>query len=81
VAAQTPRSRKPADQQTGRTVKASVSLDVRTHAMLSAAAALEGVDKSTFMSRCITEALKGIVVIDRRKPADGAVSVTEEVSA
>jgi hypothetical protein len=62
-------------------VKASVSLDVGTHAKLSAAAALEGVDKSTFMSRCITEALKGIVVFDRRKSADGATSATQEVSA
>jgi hypothetical protein len=81
VAAQTPHSRKPAGQQAGRTVKASVSLDVGTHAKLSAAAALEGVDKSTFMSRCITEALKGIVVFDRRKSADGAGPAVERESA
>jgi predicted HicB family RNase H-like nuclease len=50
-------------------VSASVRLDVATHARVSAAAALAGVDKSTWMSRAITEALQGIVVFDRRKGA------------
>ncbi len=81
MAAQTPRSRKPADQQAGRTVKASVVLDVGTNARLAAAAALEGIDKSTYMARCITESLKGVVVIDRRKSADGADPSSERRSA
>ena len=66
MAAQTPRNRKSADVQASRIVKCSVSLDVATHARLSAAAALEGIDKSTYMSRCIIESLKGIVLFDRR---------------
>ena len=72
MASQTPQRRKPADSQAGRTVKASVVLDVGTNARLAAAAALEGIDKSTYMARVITESLRGIVVFDRRKSADGA---------
>jgi hypothetical protein len=51
---------------------ASVRLDVATHARVAAAAALAGIDKSSWMSRAITEALTGIVVFDRRavKPVD-----------
>jgi hypothetical protein len=51
---------------------ASVKLDVASYAKVSAAAALSGVDKSTWMSRAIAEALKGIVVFDRNaeKPAE-----------
>jgi hypothetical protein len=49
-------------------VMASVRLDVATHARVAAAAALAGLDKSAWMSRAITEALSGVVVIDRRNP-------------
>ena len=81
MASQTPHRRKPADSQASRTVKASVVLDVGTNARLSAAAALEGIDKSAFIARCLTEALKGIVVFDRRKSADGADPSSERRSA
>lgn len=47
---------------------ASVRLDVATHARVAAAAALAGMDKSAWMNRAITEALSGVVVIDRRNP-------------
>jgi hypothetical protein len=63
-------------------VKASVSLDVVTHARLCAAAALRGCSNSTFIEDAITEALRGIVVVDRRgKPADSIDPPTKEVSA
>jgi hypothetical protein len=81
VATQLNRSRKPADLQASRSVKCSVLLDVGTNARLAAAAALEGLDKSAWMSRAITEALKGIVVFDRRKSADGADSSAQVGSA
>lgn len=80
MAARTPHSRKPADQQASRTVKASVVLDVGTNARLAAAAALEGIDKSTYMARVITESLRGIVVFDRRNSAGKADSATQGVS-
>ncbi len=81
MAAQTPHRRKSADSQTSRTVKASVVLDVGTNARLAAASALEGIDKSTYMARVITESLRGIVVFDRRKSADGADLASERKSA
>jgi hypothetical protein len=59
----------------------SVRLDVATHAKLSAAASLSGVDKSTFCARAITEAVAGVVVIDRRKTAGHGNPSGEEVSA
>jgi predicted transcriptional regulator len=52
-----------------RYVSASVRLDVGTHSRLSAAAALAGMTKTTFMEKAITDALQGIIVIDRRKAA------------
>ena len=70
MAAQSPRRRAPAEAPASKFVKCSVSLDVATHARLSAAAALAGLDKSAYMSRAIHESLKGIVVIDRRKSDD-----------
>lgn len=53
---------------------ATVRLDVATHARVSAAAALAGLSKTTWMERAIAEALQGIVVFDRR--AERAVRVT-----
>jgi hypothetical protein len=81
LAAQSPRRRASADPSAGKTVKATVSLDVATHARVSAAAALAGMDKSAWMNRAITEALKGIVVIDRRKSAGPVDPSVEEGSA
>ena len=61
------RRRKTEDTQEGRSVKVSCSLDVATHARLCAAASLRGVSISTYIEDAVKEALKGIVVIDRRK--------------
>jgi hypothetical protein len=84
VAAQSPRRRGAAAPKAPKLrtyVMASVRLDVPTHARVAAAAALAGMDKSTWMSRAITEALSGIVVFDRRssKP-DQVDSASEERS-
>jgi hypothetical protein len=62
-------------------VSASVKLDVATNARVAAAAALAGIDKSTWMSRAIVDALQGIVVFDRRKGADQVDSSSGEESA
>lgn len=67
-----PAKRKPAD------VSASVRLDVATYSRVSAAAANARVPKSTWMAKVITEAVQGIVVIDRRKSA-GPVESSGEV--
>ena len=67
---------KPAQERTH--VMASVKLDVASHAKVSAVAALEGIDKSTWMSQVITEALKGVVVFDRRPgKAGGRASLAD----
>jgi hypothetical protein len=58
-------------------VSASVRLDVATHARVAAAAALAGMDRSTWINRAITEALAGIVVFDRRKP-DGRGAASDQ---
>ena len=66
MAAQPARRRGSAAPSARKFVMASVKLDVATHARVAAAAALEGMDKSAWMSKAITEALTGIVVFDRR---------------
>lgn len=77
MAAQTPRRRGSAAAAPRKHVMTSVRLDVATHARLSAAAALAGMDKSTFCARAISDALVGIVVFDRRKP-DGQLDPSGE---
>lgn len=65
-----PRSRKSAAPQAGRTVKASLLVDVETHARWSAAASLGGMTNNAFAVEALKAALKGIVVVDRRKSGD-----------
>lgn len=65
-----PRRRKSADPSVSRTVKTTVVLDANTHARLAAAASMDGMDRSAWAARCIADALKGVVVIDRRKSND-----------
>jgi hypothetical protein len=82
VAARQPKSGstqdKPSAKPKKRThVMASVRLDVASYAKVSAAAALAGVDKSTYMSRAITEALKGIVVFDRNDKSSARVDLAD----
>jgi hypothetical protein len=73
LSAQVPRKRKSAVQPSGKTVKASILVGVELHARWSAAASLQGMDRSAFAVEAIESACKGVcVVIDRRKPADRA---------
>jgi hypothetical protein len=46
----------------------SVKLDVLQNARVAAAAALAGIDKSSFCAKAIDAALAGIVVFDRNNP-------------
>lgn len=77
MAAQNPKRRGSAEPTTRRTVMASVRIDASVYTKVGVAASLEGIDKSAFMSRVITQAVQGIVVFDRRKSA-GAVTVADE---
>jgi hypothetical protein len=71
VATESPRRRKAAAPEKRRYVKATVTVDVRTHALWSAAAALRGMDRSAFAVEALTSALKGLVLVDRRGGPDG----------
>jgi len=75
VAAQPSKRRGSATPSARKFVMASVRLDVATHARVAAAAALAGMDRSTWIGKAINEALAGIVVFDRRaaKPGDQMV--------
>jgi hypothetical protein len=44
-----------------------VRLDVATHTKVSIAAAMDGVDKTTFMANAIKKALRGVGFHDRRE--------------
>jgi hypothetical protein len=77
VATRPPKGNSTQNQKTAKPKKrthvmASVKLDVASYAKVSAAAALAGLDKSTWMSRAIAQALRGIVAFDRNaeKPTD-----------
>jgi hypothetical protein len=48
-------------------VRTSVPLDVETHAKLCATAALQQRDRSAVAAEFITEALRGLVIFDKRK--------------
>ncbi len=52
------------------TVKASIVVDARTHALWSACASLSGVDRSAFAVEAIRVACQGLILVDKRKPRD-----------
>jgi hypothetical protein len=63
-------------------VKATIILDVGTHAKLAAAAALRGCDRSTYAAELIAHGLRGMIVFDKRARDSGeVVSASEEESA
>lgn len=74
MAEERPRKRRTAATQPRKTVKASIVLDVQTHARLAAAAALRGMDRSALAAEFITEGLKGLVIVNRGKFADNVDS-------
>jgi len=67
VATQVTKRRKPADAGQKRTVKTSLSLDTDLHARVNAAASLAGTSTNAFIVEVLTEALRGLILIDRRK--------------
>lgn len=79
-----PRRRKSAASPVRSTVKASLTVGVDLHARWAAAAALRGLDRNAFAVEALTEAVRGIVIIDRRKspgrldPASGEGSADPE---
>ena len=76
MSAPLPRRRKAAVPPSGKTVKASILVGVELHARWAAAAALRGMDRSAFAVEAITEACRGLVLIDRRK-SDGRSGVPD----
>ena len=62
VRAQTPPARP--------SVKTTVVLDADTHTKLVAAAALRGVDRSTYAAGILREGLKGVVCFDKAMSSD-----------
>jgi hypothetical protein len=61
------RKRKAATVQDERTVKTSLVMGASLHLQLSAAASMAGKDRNALAVEILTEALRGIVVVDRRK--------------
>jgi hypothetical protein len=72
MATPVPRKRKSAVPHSERTVKTSLVLGVELHTKLAAAASIQGVDRNALAVEILTDALRGIVVMDRRKGADRA---------
>jgi hypothetical protein len=67
MATPVPRKRKAAAPQNERTVKTSLVMGASLHTQLAAAAAMQGTDKNALIVEILTEALRGIVIMDRRK--------------
>lgn len=64
------RKRKAASTQVRNLVRASILVDVETHAKWSAAASLRRMDRSTFAVNAIAEACRSIVLFDRANGPD-----------
>ena len=60
------------------TVRASIVIDVALYARWGAAAALRRIDRSAFAVEALAEACRGVLVIDRRKPA-GQVKLSDRL--
>ena len=70
VATEKPKRRKAAPASSSRTVKTSLTLDVDLHSRLSLAAALAGMSNTAYVADVLREALKGLIVIDKRSSRD-----------
>ena len=92
MATPVPRKRKAAAPQAERTVKTSLVIGASLHLQLSAAASIAGKDRNALAIEILTEALRGIVIVDRRKTADrsghtnrpgleGVISPDDEIAA
>src|SRR4051794_5103640 len=65
-----PRKRKAAVPQTERTLKTSLVMGAQLHLQLSAAASMAGKDRNALAVEILTDALRGIIVVDRRRSTD-----------
>ena len=81
VATDRPRMRKAAPTPTRKLVKTSVLVDAELHARWSAAASLRGMSNTAYAVEALTESLRGLVIIDRRKSAGRVESSQQEGSA
>jgi hypothetical protein len=72
MSAQKSKSRRPANSQESKTVKASVVVGSQLNARWAACAALAGIDKGRFAALAIESACRGLVLIDRRGGAKSA---------
>lgn len=70
MATDRPRQRKAAAPPARKLIKATIVVDVETHARWAAAAALQSMDRSAFAVAALKESLKGVVVFVREKSAD-----------
>lgn len=66
MSAQKPKSRRPANPQESKSVKASIVIDSQLNIRWATAAAIAGIDKGRFAALAIERACQGIVIIDRR---------------
>jgi hypothetical protein len=75
MATPVPRRRKSADAAISPTVKSSLHVSRELHSRWQAAASIRGMTANAFAVEALTEALRGIVVIDRNraKPDDRRV--------
>lgn len=70
MATEKPKRRKAAPTSASRTVKTSLTLDVDLHSRLSLAASLAGMSNTAYVTGVLREALKGLIVIDKRNSRD-----------
>jgi hypothetical protein len=70
MATPAPRRRKPAFASVRTHVKASLIVSRDLHTRWHAAASLSGVTANAFAVEVLAEALRGIIVVDRRKSSD-----------
>ena len=68
-------------RKTGKSVKASVLVDVELHARWGYCASLRGQDRSAFAVRAIEEACRGVVLIDRRNPKGQGKAIDRPIEA
>ena len=78
VATEKPKRRKPADTPASKSIKTSLTVATDLHARWSAAASLRGISNNAFAVEVLTDALRGLLLIDRRKSSGDADSASDK---
>ncbi len=73
------RGKASANPPTSAIVRISVPIGVGDHAKLCAAAALQQRDRSALAAEILSRALRGIAIVDRRKPSDTSEPDDEDI--